>query len=47
MRVLMTVVAVLSEAGGVYCEESLSPAYSHIWVYAVLVPVHAHDTDYS
>ena len=28
----MTIVAVVSEAGGRYCEESLSPAFSHVWV---------------
>lgn len=32
MRVLMTIVAVVTQAFGVYCEESLSPAFSHIWV---------------
>ena len=32
MRVLMTIVAVVSQAFGVYCEESLNPAFAHIWV---------------
>jgi uncharacterized membrane protein YagU involved in acid resistance len=32
MRVLMTIVAVVTQAFGVYCEESLSPAFGHIWV---------------
>jgi hypothetical protein len=32
MRVLMTIVAVVAQALGVYCEESLNPAFAHIWV---------------
>lgn len=32
MRVLMTIVAVVTQAFGVYCEESLNPAFAHIWV---------------
>lgn len=32
MRVLMTIVAVATQATGTYCEESLSPAFAHIWV---------------
>ena len=32
VRVFFTIVAVLAEAGGVYCEESLSPKYAHVWV---------------
>jgi hypothetical protein len=32
MRVLMTIVAVVAQAFGMYCEESLSPAFAHIWV---------------
>ncbi|CAG7942588.1 unnamed protein product [Penicillium olsonii] len=35
MRVLMTIVAVVTQAFGVYCEESLSPAFSHIWVVVI------------
>ncbi|KAJ9302767.1 hypothetical protein DTO271G3_141 [Paecilomyces variotii] len=32
IRVLMTIVAVATQTVGLYCEESLSPAFSHIWV---------------
>lgn len=32
LRVLMTVVAVAAEANNTYCEQSLSPAFAHIWV---------------
>lgn len=32
MRVLMTILAVVTQAFGVYCEESLNPAFAHIWV---------------
>lgn len=28
----MTIVAVTTQATGTYCEESLSPAFAHIWV---------------
>ena len=32
VRVFMTVVAVISQAAGRYCLESLNPAFAHIWV---------------
>ena len=32
MRVLMTIVSVLAQATGRYCEESMSPAFARIWV---------------
>lgn len=32
IRVTMTVVAVITQAFGRYCEASLSPAFSHVWV---------------
>lgn len=32
LRVLMTVVSVLAQVGGRYCEESMSPAFAHVWV---------------
>ncbi|KAJ5350022.1 hypothetical protein N7541_007749 [Penicillium brevicompactum] len=35
MRVLMTIVAVVTQAFGLYCEESLSPAFSHIWTVVI------------
>ncbi|KAJ5689076.1 hypothetical protein N7462_003468 [Penicillium macrosclerotiorum] len=35
IRVLMTIVAVATQAGGRYCEESLSPAFAHVWVIAI------------
>ncbi|KAJ5979068.1 hypothetical protein N7501_002410 [Penicillium viridicatum] len=35
MRVLMTIVAVATQAFGVYCEESLSPAFAHIWTIVI------------
>ncbi|CAG8141686.1 unnamed protein product [Penicillium nalgiovense] len=35
MRVLMTIVAVVSQAFGMYCEESLSPAFAHIWTIVI------------
>ncbi|KXG49804.1 Organic solute transporter Ost-alpha [Penicillium griseofulvum] len=35
MRVLMTIVAVVAQAFGVYCEESLSPAFAHIWTIVI------------
>ncbi|OQE14915.1 hypothetical protein PENSTE_c032G05040 [Penicillium steckii] len=31
MRVLMTIVSVLAQATGRYCEESMSPAFARIW----------------
>ncbi|KAE8150006.1 organic solute transporter Ostalpha-domain-containing protein [Aspergillus avenaceus] len=34
-RVLMTIVAVITQHHNVYCEESLNPAFAHIWVLAV------------
>lgn len=36
MRVLMTIVAVATQATGTYCEESLSPAFAHVWVRLLL-----------
>lgn len=35
IRVTMTVVAVITEAFGKYCEASLSPAFSHVWVLVI------------
>ncbi|KAH8430487.1 uncharacterized protein LDX57_008149 [Aspergillus melleus] len=35
LRVLMTIAAVLSQKGNVYCEETLNPKFAHIWVMAV------------
>ncbi|KAI1836127.1 hypothetical protein DTO006G1_1315 [Penicillium roqueforti] len=35
MRVLMTIVAVVTQAFGLYCEASLSPAFSHIWTIVI------------
>ncbi|KAJ5562807.1 hypothetical protein N7535_002746 [Penicillium sp. DV-2018c] len=35
MRVLMTIVAVVTQSLGVYCEASLSPAFSHIWIIVI------------
>ncbi|OJJ48905.1 hypothetical protein ASPZODRAFT_1344699 [Penicilliopsis zonata CBS 506.65] len=35
LRVLMTIVAVVTQAFNVYCEESLNPAFSHIWVLCI------------
>ncbi|KAE8354281.1 organic solute transporter Ostalpha-domain-containing protein [Aspergillus coremiiformis] len=35
LRVLMTIVAVVSQHLNVYCEESLNPAFSHIWCMAI------------
>ncbi|KAL1851178.1 hypothetical protein Plec18170_006502 [Paecilomyces lecythidis] len=32
VRVLMTIVAVATQTVGLYCEESLNPAFSHVWV---------------
>lgn len=32
VRVFMTIVAVITEATGLYCLESLNPAFAHIWV---------------
>lgn len=32
IRVLFTIVAVLTEYFDVYCEDSLSPIYAHVWV---------------
>jgi hypothetical protein len=32
IRVTMTIVAVVTQAFGKYCEASLSPAFSHVWV---------------
>src|SRR3954469_23688256 len=32
VRIFFTFVALVSEYYGRYCEESLSPAFSHIWV---------------
>ncbi|CRG87120.1 Transmembrane protein 184C [Talaromyces islandicus] len=35
IRVSMTIVAVVTEAFGRYCEASLSPAYSHVWTLVI------------
>ncbi|KAJ5099831.1 hypothetical protein N7532_006832 [Penicillium argentinense] len=35
MRVLMTIVAVAAQATGRYCEESLSPAFAHVWTIVI------------
>jgi hypothetical protein len=32
LRVLMTIVAVVTQKFDVYCEQSLNPAFAHIWV---------------
>ncbi|KAJ5461751.1 uncharacterized protein N7458_003303 [Penicillium daleae] len=32
IRVLMTIVAVATQAAGRYCEESMSPAFAHVWI---------------
>lgn len=32
IRVFMTIVAVISQAFDRYCEDSLSPAFAHVWV---------------
>lgn len=34
IRVLFTIVSVLAQIGNVYCEDSLSPAFAHVWVEA-------------
>jgi hypothetical protein len=40
IRVAMTIVAVVTQAFGLYCEASLSPAFAHIWVcYDVAIDV--------
>ncbi|KAL4788094.1 organic solute transporter Ostalpha-domain-containing protein [Aspergillus varians] len=35
LRVLMTIVAVVTEKFDLYCEQSLHPAFAHIWVLAI------------
>ncbi|KAL4737505.1 organic solute transporter Ostalpha-domain-containing protein [Aspergillus similis] len=35
LRVLMTIVAVITQKFDLYCESSLNPAFSHIWVLAI------------
>ncbi|KAL2820519.1 organic solute transporter Ostalpha-domain-containing protein [Aspergillus cavernicola] len=35
LRVLMTIVAVATQRFDVYCEQSLNPAFAHIWVLAI------------
>lgn len=35
VRVLFTIVSVVTEALGRYCEESLNPAFAHIWVMVI------------
>ncbi|EHA22340.1 hypothetical protein ASPNIDRAFT_132324, partial [Aspergillus niger ATCC 1015] len=32
LRVLMTIIAVVTQKFNLYCEESLNPAFSHIWI---------------
>lgn len=32
IRVFFTIVAVLAQIGNVYCQDSLSPAFAHVWV---------------
>ncbi|KAJ5908399.1 hypothetical protein N7495_001081 [Penicillium taxi] len=34
-RVLLTIVAVVTQATDTYCEESLNPAFAHIWVLVI------------
>ena len=41
VRVLMTLVAVFSQAIGRYCIESLNPAFAHIWVRPAYRPAYA------
>ncbi|KAL8940707.1 MAG: hypothetical protein Q9211_002146 [Gyalolechia sp. 1 TL-2023] len=36
VRVFMTIVAVISEATGRYCLQSLNPAFAHVWFYVQL-----------
>ncbi|KAI9371242.1 organic solute transporter Ostalpha-domain-containing protein [Aspergillus egyptiacus] len=35
LRVLMTIVAVITQKFDVYCEQSLNPAFAHIWVLVI------------
>ncbi|KAL5342890.1 organic solute transporter Ostalpha-domain-containing protein [Aspergillus crustosus] len=35
LRVLMTIIAVVTQNFDVYCEQSLNPAFAHIWVLAI------------
>ena len=35
VRVFFTIVSVASEAAGRYCEDSLNPAFAHIWVMVI------------
>ncbi|KAJ5287235.1 hypothetical protein N7478_002921 [Penicillium angulare] len=35
IRVVMTITAVATQATGRYCEESLSPAFAHIWIMVI------------
>ncbi|KAJ5573609.1 uncharacterized protein N7459_008036 [Penicillium hispanicum] len=35
MRVLMTIIAIITQATGTYCEESLSPAFAHVWTVVI------------
>ncbi|KAL2802224.1 organic solute transporter Ostalpha-domain-containing protein [Aspergillus granulosus] len=35
LRVLMTIVAVVTQKFDVYCEQSLNPAFAHIWVLGI------------
>ncbi|KAL4890094.1 organic solute transporter Ostalpha-domain-containing protein [Aspergillus ambiguus] len=35
LRVLMTIVAVVTQYFDLYCEESLNPAFSHVWVLVI------------
>jgi hypothetical protein len=43
IRVAMTAVAVITEAFGRYCESSLSPVFSHVWVRSFTIVAHAPD----
>ncbi|KAL4947993.1 organic solute transporter Ostalpha-domain-containing protein [Aspergillus filifer] len=35
LRVLTTIVAIIAQKSNVYCEESLNPAFAHIWILCI------------
>lgn len=40
----MTIVAVATQAAGRYCEESMSPAFAHVWVCLFLLYFGEYDS---
>ena len=47
IRVFMTLVALITQAVGRYCQESISPAFAHVWVSMILTTASHTCTNFS